>query len=249
MTPGQGQSQKEGADHRSSSQEPWSESESSRDPGAATKIAEAHDDPQVTAAKIARTGTVITALIGLTGVIITAFVAGSLGYQHGVQDAAQDPGISNVTPAQPTSSQPVPSQPPPPFQSLTKMTAISGSRDPVYQFGPQTVNTKPYYLTMYLTGGPCLYSVATYQLGYKYKRFHAAVGLNDESVVHGVIFTVQVDQRSPSVVTVAPGQGPHSIDVDLTGAYRITLRVEGDNECALGGDRATAVWIDPFLTS
>jgi hypothetical protein len=119
-----------------------------------------------------------------------------------------------------------------------------------YQFGPQTVNAKPYSRTMHLTDGPCSYNEATYQLSYKYKRLHVMVGLADGSIVDGMIFTVRVDEKPPSVVTIAPGQEPHAIDVDLTGAYRLTLIVAGSDRCAMGGPDANArvVWIDPTLS-
>lgn len=113
-----------------------------------------------------------------------------------------------------------------------------------YQFGPQTVNAKPYPRTLYFTDSCSVSKEVIYQLGYKYKRFHAAAGLSDNSATDSkVTFTVQVDNKAPEAMPLGLGQEPHSFDKDLTGAFRLTLSVKSDR-CQ---ETVTAVWIDPIL--
>ncbi|MDQ3765055.1 MAG: NPCBM/NEW2 domain-containing protein [Actinomycetota bacterium] len=85
-----------------------------------------------------------------------------------------------------------------------------------------------------------------WQPGWKYKKFYVAAGLGDISSTDGsATFTVQVDNKTPSAVTLGVGQDPHRFEMDLTGAFRISLSVKS-NGCATETN-ATAVWIEPTL--
>ena len=127
------------------------------------------------------------------------------------------------------------------LKDVTPLSTVAGN----YQFGPQTVNAKPYPQTLYFTDDSCFFNQATYQLDYKYKKFRVVAGLGDNSTADGVVFTVQVDKKTPSTVTLGLGQEPHPFETDVTGAFRITLTVRGSR--CFDSD-VTAVWIDPILT-
>jgi hypothetical protein len=139
-------------------------------------------------------------------------------------------------------------------QSLTDMTPVSGSSSS-FQSGPQSVEGKSYQQTLYDTWddyqcGPS-YSpdTETYELNYKYRQLHVTVGLADTSPSGDMIqFSVLVDDQKKGISpTLGPGQ-TEAINVDVTGAYRITLESSCASSANPGGNSVIAAWIDPVVS-
>lgn len=84
----------------------------------------------------------------------------------------------------------------------------------------------------------------TYELGGKYRRFQAQVGLDDSELCgDGVQFVIRGDEKVLLTTPVVPILTNHPIDLDITGVHSLILEVDsvGNMNC----DHAN--WLQPVL--
>ena len=117
-----------------------------------------------------------------------------------------------------------------------------------YSVRSVTVDRVSYQNALVDNGDICgSYGTVTYQPARQYEHFHALVGVTDNSQSgEGIDFSVTVDNESSptgTTQTINVGEAPKPIDVDITGAFRITLSAVAP-DCVFNG---TAVWINPVL--
>jgi NPCBM/NEW2 domain-containing protein len=131
----------------------------------------------------------------------------------------------------------------PPTQDLMDMTPVNGSGIG-FKSGPQEVDTSTYDQTLYIDVSDGINHTITYQLNRQYTRFHAIVGPADSSPSSiSVTFRVLVDGHPVGVgKTLQVGQTAQ-INVDVTGAFRLTLQDYGPYSF----NSVTAVWIKPTI--
>ncbi|MFF0195636.1 NPCBM/NEW2 domain-containing protein [Streptomyces anulatus] len=139
-----------------------------------------------------------------------------------------------------------PSFVPPPGRtwSLISDLAPMEDNDPWnYETGKARINAEDHLRTLLGNKGE---ASATWQLDRKYASLVTRLGVTDESATgDSVVFTIKVDDQPPREITMGPGQAPESVTVDLTGAFRVTLRVEN---ARIGQTLGIGAWIDPVLT-
>lgn len=131
---------------------------------------------------------------------------------------------------------------------LVNLSTVSTATDG-YSIAPATVDGVTYQNALISDGDICgSYGTVTYQPARLYKHLHALVGVTDNSQSgESVDFSVTVDNNSSptgTTQTINVGEAPKPIDVDITGAFRITLSAETP-DCVFQG---TAVWINPVLS-
>jgi hypothetical protein len=139
-------------------------------------------------------------------------------------------------------------------QPLIDITPVSGSSSS-FQSGPQGVNAHSYQQTLYDTwddyncDGSYSPDSTTYELNYKYRQFSAVVGLADTSPSGDMMqFSVLVDNQQKGISpTLGVGQ-TETINVNVTGAYRITLQDNCTSSANPGGNNVIAVWINPTVS-
>ena len=205
------------------------------------------------------------AVICLAGLSVAAQAGSTQAPQSAFNSASGSPGneptaASPIMTASTSSPAPNSSQTPPPgkpdggTQSLIDMTPVNGSSSS-FQSGPEPVKGKSYQQTLYDTWDDdnCGYyyppDSVTYELNYKYRKFHAVVGLADSSPSGDTMqFSVLVDdqQRGADPTLMAGQTAP--INVTVTGAYRITLQANCTSSTSAGGNNAIAVWINPVVS-
>jgi hypothetical protein len=149
--------------------------------------------------------------------------------------------------ASPASGTPLTGQP------LVDMTAVDASSTN-YQSGPQQVDSHSYQQTLYdswddyTCDGSYAPSQTTYELNYKYRDFRAVVGLADSSPSGETMqFSVLVDGQQKGISpTLGVGQ-TLSINIPVTGAFRITLQTSCTSAQNASGANVTAVWVNPVV--
>jgi hypothetical protein len=90
-----------------------------------------------------------------------------------------------------------------------------------------------------------------YNLGRRYQRFRAVVGLDDETPSGvEIVFTATLDNK-----VLAGGEHKlavseiRKLDLNVAGGNRLVLAVRSDgSDCHLDRDRVTAVWGTPRLS-
>jgi hypothetical protein len=88
----------------------------------------------------------------------------------------------------------------------------------------------------------------TYELNYKYRVFHVVVGVSDASPSGDAMqFSVLVDNQQKGISPTLQAGQTETINVNVAGAYRITLQDDCTNSNTDGGDNVTAVWINPVV--
>lgn len=131
---------------------------------------------------------------------------------------------------------------------LVNLPRVSTETDG-YSVHSATVDRVTYQNALVDNGNICgSYGTVTYQPARQYKHFHALVGVTDNSQSgEDIDFSVTVDNESSptgTTQTINVGEAPKPIDVDITGAFRITLSAVAP-DCVFDG---TAVWINPALS-
>lgn len=158
--------------------------------------------------------------------------------------STQDPSPTTLPPAEEEST-PValpllktsPFTPPPGRTwSLIRDLAPMRSDFPGYKTGTIRVNAQDY--PMVLRGA---HTDRTWQLDRKYTSLVTRLGVSDSSI-SGT--TIRVNGRIAREITMGSGEDVFSVDIDLTGAFRVTLSMFSDTyqSDTVGG------WIDPILT-
>ncbi|WP_436497363.1 NPCBM/NEW2 domain-containing protein [Actinokineospora sp. HUAS TT18] len=225
-------------------------------------------DPAIKAARITRTGAVIAAVVAA---LITGTATGLGAYFAGRKE-----GVSAATPSTVTSIVTVSA----PAGRGTAGTSASSSGssvstrpgetsvldlEPIETGGVQAIesqkiNTEQHDRVIAHRLGDCkVYPLTensafrTYQVDRRFTRLQARVGLGDTSASGAVAeFWVSVDGRRVGSSTVHVGVGEvKSIDVDVSGAFRVAISVvrtipAGVSSC-LGAPFVTAAWIEPVL--
>ncbi|GGY58497.1 NPCBM/NEW2 domain-containing protein [Streptomyces anulatus] len=139
-----------------------------------------------------------------------------------------------------------PSFVPPPGRtwSLISDLAPMEDNDPWnYETGKARINAEDHLRTLLGNKGE---ASATWQLDRQYASLVTRLGVTDESATgDSVVFTIKVDDQPPREIAMGPGQAPESVTVDLTGSFRVTLRVEN---ARIGQTLGIGAWIDPVLT-
>lgn len=137
-------------------------------------------------------------------------------------------------------------------QSLADMTAVDPGN---FQRGRQSVNSRVYRKTLsdsfvaQLCGAnpPASPDYAIYKLHYRYRYFHAIVGLSDDSPYGDTVqFSIQVDGRQKGMKPALSAGQAEAFNVNITGAHQITLQDVCTRGPNINGD-VTAVWINPVL--
>ncbi|MFB9523627.1 NPCBM/NEW2 domain-containing protein [Streptomyces cremeus] len=112
-----------------------------------------------------------------------------------------------------------------------------------YETGRVRVNTQEFPRALLGNEGE---ASATWHLNREYTSLVTRLGVTDESTLGDtVVFTIKVDDKVAREITMGPGQDPESVDVDLTGAFRVELSVDNPRT---GLTVAVGAWIDPVLT-
>jgi NPCBM/NEW2 domain len=163
------------------------------------------------------------------------------------QPTMNEPGATPFSAASSASSGPSATAAPSSVQ-LVNLSTVATQTDG-YSVGSATVDGVTYQNALVSNGDICsTYGTVTYQPARRYKHFHALVGVTDDSQSdESVDFSVTVDNdSSPSgtAQTMNVGEAPKPIDVDIAGAFRITLSAVAP-DCVFNG---TAVWINPVLS-
>jgi hypothetical protein len=136
-------------------------------------------------------------------------------------------------------------------QSLIDMTPVPGSDS---QSGQQTVDGHSYQQTLYDTwddyncdGSYAPYST-TYNLDYKYRQFRVVVGLSENSPPDDTMqFSVLIDNQKKGVSPTLQAGQTETLNLNVAGAYRITLLDNCTSAANAGGNNVTAVWINPVV--
>jgi hypothetical protein len=206
------------------------------------------------------------AIICLAGLSVVAHAEPTKAPQSTDIPASDSPGSGQSTTAPPNTTAPTssptlnPSPTSPPgtsdggSQPLIDMTPVSGSSSS-FQSGQQSVNAHSYQQTLYDTwddyncSGDYSPDSATYELNYKYRQFSVVVGLADTSPSGDMMqFSVLVDNQQKGISpTLGVGQ-TETINVNVTGAYRITLQDSCTSSANPGGNNVIAVWINPTVS-
>jgi len=136
-------------------------------------------------------------------------------------------------------------------QSLIDMTPVPGSNS---QSGQQTVDGQSYQQTLYDTwddyncDGSYAPSSTTYNLDYKYRQFRVVVGLSENSPPGDTIqFSVLIDNQEKGVSPTLQAGQTQTLNLNVAGAYRITLQDNCTSAANAGGNNVTAVWINPVV--
>jgi hypothetical protein len=214
-------------------------------------------DPQVQVARINRTGTIITAVIGGVVTVTAAVITGVVTHNNDVSGAA------SAAPTTVTVSVPAPAAAPGPASagpsSTTDAPAPAGGH-PVWNLpttqgyfplstGPQTVAGHKYVETLYGAGLLCdTVPVSThYQTDGKYSRFTAEVAVVSGGDGMTAVFSVQ-DSTGHTLgdpVTAQLGQPPQAMDVPIGPVEEITLVITGGAD---GCQTGTGAFIDPEVS-
>lgn len=212
------------------------------------------------------------AIICLAGLSVATQAGPTQTSQSKNMPASDSPGSTQPTTVSPTTapptmtaststSSPTPnsSQATPPgtpdsgSQPLTDMTPVSGSSSN-FQSGTQSVKGQSYQQTLYDTWNDnnCAYynsDSTTYELNYKYRKLHVVVGLADTSPSGDMMqFSVLVDNQKKGVSPTLEAGQTETINVDVTGAYRITLQDSCTSAANAGGNNVIAVWVNPVVS-
>ena len=123
-------------------------------------------------------------------------------------------------------------------------------RDGIARFvtGPLKIDTVSYDRVLYGTSTCQNEPVAiTYQLDRKYRKFHATVGVGDDTeYAEQVKFALLVDGSVKHNVIADLGE-TIPFEADITGAFRITIHTQG-LATTCGGRKVYGGWIDPVVT-
>ncbi|MFE0778934.1 NPCBM/NEW2 domain-containing protein [Streptomyces sp. NPDC058861] len=161
--------------------------------------------------------------------------------------ATQDPSPTTLPPSQESTPVTLPplktsSFTPPPGRtwSLIRDLAPMNDGSDGYTAGKIRVNTQDYPTGLYADN-----SASTWQLDRKYTSLVTRLGVSDDASSGSTVeFTIQVDDRVARQITMKPGEDALSVDVELTGAFRLTLSVRS----SIGLTVTNGAWIDPVLT-
>jgi len=145
----------------------------------------------------------------------------------------------------------------PSTQSLVDMTPVGDTNDSPTN-SPVNANAKHYneslnYATqeIFCGSGEPFDANATYQLNRKYRTLTMKVGLSDDSPSGDTAtFSFFVDGRQEGPApTVGVGQ-PQSVDLNVSGALRVTLKetCSAPNAETSSQANVTAVWLNPVLS-
>jgi hypothetical protein len=214
-------------------------------------------DPQVQVARINRTGTIITAVIGGVVTVTAAVITGVVTHNNDVSGAA------SAAPTTVTVSVPAPAAAPGPDSSSSPAgpPAADGGQ-PVWNLpssgsgiyfstGPQTVVGQSYPEALYsndsILCGLAPYA-ATYQTDGKYNHFTAKVAATSGNKGTAAVFSLADANGGPlgNPVTVQVGQPPQDMDVSIDAAQQISLIIAGP--AGSGCMTETGMFIDPEVS-
>jgi len=134
-------------------------------------------------------------------------------------------------------------------KSLFDMPPVSGS-DSTFAIGPKTVDGHSYQTALYDVTSyddQCVVGQDSFNLDRKYHDFRVTVGVADSTPLGDKVtfsFLLDGQQRGPSP-TLPAGQ-TMSIDIDVTGVFRITLQ-DICSSSNSSGNEVDAVWINPVV--
>ncbi len=149
-------------------------------------------------------------------------VTGAPGATYGARPNAAGKGVSLLG-----------MSPMPPDQSMTTGSYTVGSAAIGGQNYDRVLLTDLYSPTCQIT--------AEYNIGYKYQKFSADVGMLDQNVSSTpVTITVYLDEKEAISTSVGPGRPKH-VEIPVGGKYKLALNVMGN--C----DDTRAGWINPVL--
>ena len=138
----------------------------------------------------------------------------------------------------------------PASQSLINMTPVSGSSPNFAAGPPQSVNGHDYQEALYDTTGDDRYCYPDddyFNLDRKYHHFRATIGLADSTPsADAVTFVVLLDNQQEYSRTLSVGQ-TQSIDVDVSGVFRIALQGTCSSS-SQSGNQVVAAWINPVAS-
>jgi hypothetical protein len=138
-------------------------------------------------------------------------------------------------------------------RSLIDMPAVDASSTP-YQSGRQKVDGRIDQRTLYDSTSEinCNDSVdgsITYQLDYRYHHFHATVGVADTTLSGDTItFSILADGQPEGMAPTLGVGKTETIDLDVSGIFRITLQDACSTPNSYGSGNITAVWVNPAVS-
>ncbi|MFB6891306.1 NPCBM/NEW2 domain-containing protein [Kitasatospora sp. NPDC056327] len=127
-----------------------------------------------------------------------------------------------------------------PFSLVRDLLPVETTGDG-YLKGGQKVDTRSYPTAL---SGLC--SKYTWQLDRQYTTLTTRLGVGDDTPSsHTFLFYIDVEGTRKKELTMGPGDAVETITLDVSGAFRVSLGIDG---CAWGDQLGRGVWIDPVLS-
>ncbi|MFG2623052.1 NPCBM/NEW2 domain-containing protein [Streptomyces sp. NPDC048507] len=125
-----------------------------------------------------------------------------------------------------------------PFSLVRDLLPVEVDGD--YAKGGQKVDTRSYPTAL---SGLC--GKHTWQLDRQYTTLTTRVGVSDDTPSgHTITLYIDVEGARKKELTMSPGDSVETVTLDVSGAYRISLGIDG---CTYGDQLGRGVWIDPVL--
>ncbi|MCX4823432.1 hypothetical protein OG883_26840 [Streptomyces sp. NBC_01142] len=156
--------------------------------------------------------------------------------------ATPDPAAATPGPGSTSSAVPPPSASAAgPFSLVRDLIPFESAPYTDYVTGSQKVDGRSHPTTLNALCGK-----STWQLDRDYKTLTTRFGVSDDAP-SGRTFTfyIDVDGTRKKEMTKGPGDGVDTMNVDLDGAFRVSLGIDG---CSYSEPGGRGVWIDPAIT-
>lgn len=209
-------------------------------------------DGQVRAARVTSRGAIAAALIGamasLAALIIGGTTSNTIVWVGWGGPYPQDslPAPATVTETV-TVTEPPPE--PPTEERMTYIEDLDQVEGSELQAGPELVASDEYLRSVSAASSCSVRRESTFRLDRLYRTFNATIGPSEDTTTGiSIVFVVEVDGNPQPAVSVLTDE-KRALNIDITGADRITLSWQSGGTDCTASDDAWAVWGDAAVTS